>query len=49
MDKEQFEQLVKLLKELNEYVGNISSRLNGIDNSLETIKDDMLKKRKDYL
>ena len=45
MEKEQFEQLVKLLKELNEYLENISSRLSGIDNCLEEIKDEIKKKR----
>jgi hypothetical protein len=37
MEKEQFEELVKLLKELNEYLENISSRMSGIDNTLDLI------------
>lgn len=41
MEKEQFEQLVKLLKQLNEYLEHISSCLGGIDNSLDLIKDEM--------
>ncbi|MBA7504613.1 hypothetical protein ES706_03259 [subsurface metagenome] len=39
MEKQQFEQLVKLLKELNEYLEHISSCLSKIDNSLDIIKD----------
>ena len=46
MDKAQFEELLKLLRELNEYMENISSRLSGIDNTLETIKDDLRQKRR---
>lgn len=41
MEKVQFEQLLKLLKELNEYLENISSRLSGIDNTLDLIKDEI--------
>ena len=41
MEKEQFEELVKLLKELNEYLKSISSRMGGIDDTLELIKDEI--------
>lgn len=44
MEKEQFEQLIKLLKELNEYLENISPRLSGIDNTLDIVKDEIKKK-----
>jgi len=46
MDKEQFEQLMKSLKELNEYLENISSCLGGIDVSLDLIKDGVKQNKK---
>ena len=46
MEKQQFEQLEKLLKELNEHLEHMCSRLSGIDSSLETLKDEIKKKRK---
>ncbi len=46
MEKQEFEELVKLLKENNKYSENISSRLDKIDNTLEKIKNDAKKKHK---
>jgi hypothetical protein len=43
MEKEQFEELLKLLKELNEYLENISSHMGGIDNTLDLILDKISK------
>lgn len=45
MEKEQFEQLVKLLKELNVNLEDISSRLGGIDNTLDMIRDAIRRKK----
>ena len=39
MEQEQFNKLVKLFKESNAYLENISSRLSGIDNCLDLIKE----------
>jgi len=44
MDKEQFEQLVALLKQHNEYMEAISSWLHGIDNNLDLITDELTKR-----
>jgi len=44
MEKKQFEELVKLLKELNEYLEKISSCMGGIDNSLDLIRDETKEK-----
>ena len=41
MEKEQFEQLVKLLKQLNESLEHINLCLGGIDSSLDLIKDEI--------
>ena len=46
MEKEQFEQLLKLFKELNEYLEAISSRLGGIDNSLDLILEELKGKKR---
>jgi len=46
MEKQEFEELVKLLKKANEYLEQISSRLDKIDDSLEKIKNETKKKRK---
>jgi len=46
MEKEQFEQLLKLFKELNEHLEDISSRLGGIDNSLDLILDELKGKKR---
>ena len=46
MEKEQFEQLVKLLKEMNTHLDNITSRLDAIDKSLDQIRNETKKKRK---
>jgi len=43
MQDEQFNKLVELLKELNEYLESISSRLGGIDNSLDLILEEIKK------
>ena len=43
MEREQFEQLVKLLTELNEFLDSISSSLNSINNNLDLIKDEIKK------
>jgi tetrahydromethanopterin S-methyltransferase subunit G len=46
MEKQEFEELVKLLKENNKYLENISSRLDKIDSTLEKIKGETKKKHK---
>ncbi|MFC1904438.1 hypothetical protein ACFLXT_01530 [Chloroflexota bacterium] len=43
MEKEQFDKMVKLLEELNANIGNISSRLSGLDSNLELLKDELSK------
>ena len=43
MEQEQFNKLVKLFEELNAYMENISSRLSGIDNCLDLIKEELSK------
>jgi len=43
MEGEQFKKLVELFKELNEYLESISSRLGGIDNSLDLILEEIKK------
>jgi len=39
MDKEQFEELMKHLEELNETLEVVASAVKGIDNTLDLIKD----------
>ncbi len=46
MEKREFEEIVRLLKENNKHLETISSRLDKIDNALEKIKNDTKKKRK---
>lgn len=46
MEKEQFEQLANLLKEMNTHLDNITSRLDAIDKSLDKIRNETKKKRK---
>ena len=46
MEKQEFEQVVNLLKETNKHLGDISSRLDGIDKSLERIGAEAKKRRK---
>jgi hypothetical protein len=41
MEREQFEQLVKLVTELNQYLESISSSLHSMDNTLDLIKDEI--------
>jgi len=43
MEDEQFNKLVELFEKLNEYMENISSRLSGIDNCLDLIKEQISK------
>ena len=45
MEKQEFEQLVDLLKEVNKHLDHIGSRLEGIDKSLEKIRAEAKKKR----
>jgi len=46
MEKQEFEQLVKLLEQVNKHLSHMSSRLDDIDNSLGKMRDDVKKKRK---
>jgi archaellum component FlaC len=46
MEKQEFEELARLLKGINKHLENISSRLDKIDNTLEKIKNDAKKKHK---
>jgi len=46
MEKEQFEQLANLLKEMNTHLDKITSRLDAIDKSLDKIRNESKKKRK---
>ena len=46
MEKQEFEELVKLLKKANEHLEHISSRLDKICDSLEKIKGETKKKRR---
>lgn len=46
MEKEQFEQLANLLKEMNTHLDKITSRLDTIDKSLDKIRNESKKKRK---
>ncbi len=41
MEKQQFEELVKLLKGLNEHLASIRSHMGGIDRNLEAIEDEI--------
>ena len=46
MEKEQFEQLMKILKELKGDVQEINSRLEGINKSLREVKNETKGKRR---
>ena len=45
MEKQEFEQLVNLLKEVNKHLEHVSSCLDRIDNSLEKIRGETKKRR----
>lgn len=45
VEKQEFEQLVDLLKEVNKHLDHIGSHLEGIDKSLEKIRAETKKKR----
>jgi prefoldin subunit 5 len=49
MEKEQFEQLAKLLTGTNKHLEQISSRLDGIDKTLDKLRTETKKRRKSYL
>jgi prefoldin subunit 5 len=45
MEKEQYEQLIKLLNELNGHIKDMSSRLDKIENYLQKIESDYKRRR----
>ena len=46
MEKQEFEQMIKLLKEGNKHLEDISSHLNGIDGSLEKMRTEAKKRHR---
>ena len=46
MEKQQFDQLEKLLNEVDKHLKNIDSRLERMDKSLDVIKDEVKKKKR---
>jgi len=46
MEKQEFEELLEILKEMNKNLENIGSRLDKIDSTLERIKGETKKRHK---
>ena len=49
MERQEFEQLVKLFTEMNKHLEQISSRLDGIAKTLDKLRGETKKRRKSYL